>query len=100
MKFYISKSSTDFRVKCDGYANTTGSTEKAEATAADSDPDDYINMTTEANATVNESQAATYMELTSSNQASPSVYASINIAEKMIAMPKTTSPVYENMADL
>ena len=85
-------------VKCGDYANCTGSIEKAEDTAADSNLDDYNNMTTDANATVNESQAATYMELMSSDQASPSVYASINIAGKMITMPKTTSPVYEDMA--
>jgi len=84
-------------VKCGDYANCTGSTEKAEATA---NLDAYNNKTTDANATVNESQAATYMELMSCNPASPSVYESIDIAGKMITMPKTTSPVYENMADL
>ncbi len=79
---------------------TTGSiAEKTRETAADSNPVDYQNVITNVNATIDGSQAATYMELRSSTRASPSVYASINIPGKMETTPRALEPVYENIAD-
>lgn len=67
---------------------------------ADSNPDGYQKVTTDANATICDYQAATYMELMSLTQEARSVYTNIDIAGKFLTMPGTPTHVYENTADI
>ena len=77
----------------------TGSTEKAEATAIDSNPGDYQNVTTNPDSSIGDPHAAEYMELTSLAHASPSIYANINTAGKMPAVPSNLLTDYETIFD-
>lgn len=87
-------------VKCGDYAFNAGSTKQPEETAADSNKDDYENVSAQANDTIGDFQVSTYVQLTSMIQASQSHYTRIDVAGRMQVMPGTPSPDYEEISDI